>query len=65
MSRIGVDARTYALMHSRTYADCLDRCRGDTSEAKSLAAYYMRDWYVIDDGPTQAELSEPDRERHW
>lgn len=65
MSHIGVDAHTYALMHSRTYADCLNRCRGDTSEARKLAAYYMRDWYVVEDGPTFAELNEAGRERHW
>ena len=50
MSKIGVDERTYALMHSRTYAECLNRCRGDTVEARQLAAYYMRDWYVVTDG---------------
>jgi len=50
MSKIGVDERTYALMHSRTYAQCLDRTRGDTTEAKRLAAYYMRDWFVVTDG---------------
>lgn len=54
MSKIGVDERTYALMHSRTYQTCLDRCRGDTTEAKALAAYYMRDWYVIGDGYERA-----------
>lgn len=65
MSTIGVDARTYALMHSRTYADCLARCRGDTTEAKRLAAYYLRDWYVVGDGPTDEELNEACRERYW
>jgi hypothetical protein len=51
MSTIGVDARTYALAHSRTYSACLNRCRGDTTEAKRLAAYCMRDWYVVVDAP--------------
>jgi hypothetical protein len=51
MSTIGVDAHTYALAHSRTYSTCLNRCRGDTTEAKRLAAYYMRDWYVVEDAP--------------
>jgi hypothetical protein len=49
MSKIGVDERTYSLMHSRTYQTCLDKTRGDTREAKALAAYYMRDWYVLED----------------
>lgn len=65
MSQIGVDAHTYALIHSRTYADCLSRCRGDTSEAKRLAQYYMRDWYVVTDGPTCAEINEVGRDQHW
>ena len=56
MSKIGVDERTYAIAHSRTYAECLHRCRGDTSEAKLLAAYYMRDWFVITDAPDLREL---------
>ena len=50
MSKIGVDERTYALMHSRTYAECLSRCRGDITEARKLAAYHMRDWYVVTNG---------------
>jgi hypothetical protein len=49
MSTIGVDAHTYALAHSRTYSACLNRCRGDATEAKRLAAYFMRDWYVVED----------------
>lgn len=66
MSHIGVDEHTYALMHSRCYADCLNRCRGDTTEARKLAAYYMRDWYVIGDDyerTTRVVLSEPTRHR--
>jgi hypothetical protein len=50
MSNIGVDERTYDQMYRRTFAECLARCRGDTSEARALAMYYMRDWYVIGDG---------------
>jgi hypothetical protein len=57
MSKIGVDAHTYALMHSRTYAECLKHWRGDTREAKAMCAYYMRDWYVIEDGPELDQLS--------
>lgn len=65
MSTIGVDEHTYALAHSRAYAECLHRCHGDTVEARKLAAYYLRDWYVINDGPTDAELNEPARHDHW
>ena len=50
MSVIGVDERTYTIMYQRTFAECLNRYRGDTSEARRLAAYYMRDWYVVTDG---------------
>ena len=50
MSVIGVDERTYTIMYQRTFAECLDRYRVDTSEARRLAAYYMRDWYVVTDG---------------
>jgi hypothetical protein len=53
MSTIGVDARTYALAHSRTYSACLNRCR-DTTEAKRLAAHYMRDWYVVEEAAERA-----------
>ena len=50
MSKIGVDERSYEVMYSRTFSECLHRARGDTTEARKLAAYYMRDWYVITDG---------------
>jgi len=50
MSQIGVDEHTYTTMYKRTFAECLHRYRGDTAEARKLAMYYMRDWYVITDG---------------
>ena len=50
MSVIGVDERTYENMYKRTFAECLHRERGDTTEARKLTAYYMRDWYVVTDG---------------
>jgi hypothetical protein len=49
MSEIGVDLRTYTTMYQRTYAECLNRYRGDTAEARKLCMYYMRDWYVTTD----------------
>jgi hypothetical protein len=57
MSYIGVDELTYNLMYKRTFAQCLGRCRGDPGEAKALAAYYMRDWYVIGDGRDERIIS--------
>ena len=50
MSIIGVDEQTYSIMYKRTFAECLHRHRGDTTEARRLAMYYMRDWYVVSDG---------------
>lgn len=47
---IGVDERTYQLMWKRTFAEALTRSRGDPREARQLAAYAMRDWFVIGDG---------------
>jgi hypothetical protein len=61
MSKIGVDERTYALMHSRTYQECLARER-DPREARRLAAYALRDWYVVTDGDPDLvarELDDP------
>ena len=49
VSEIGVDLHTYQTMYKRTFAECLHRHRGDTTEAKKLAAYYLRDWYVVTD----------------
>jgi len=49
MSEIGVDLRTYETMYKRTYEECLYRHRGDAAEARKLAMYYMRDWYVVTD----------------
>jgi len=49
MSEIGVDLRTYETMYKRTYEECLHRQRGDTTEARKLAMYYLRNWYVITD----------------
>jgi hypothetical protein len=57
MSQIGVDERTYQTMYQRTFAECLNRQRGDTTEARKLAAYYMRDWYVVTDGRKSHERS--------
>jgi hypothetical protein len=62
---IGVDARTYSIAYTRCYQQALHVARGDTTEAKKLAQYYMRDWYVLTDGPTDRELNEENRHVHW
>jgi hypothetical protein len=49
MSEIGVDLNTYQIMYKRTFEECLNRHRGDTVEARRLAMYYLRDWYVVTD----------------
>jgi len=49
MSKIGVDEKTYAIMYKSTFTECLHRHRGDTAEARKLAMYYLRDWYVVTD----------------
>jgi hypothetical protein len=61
MSVIGVDEHTYTIMWKRTYEECLNRERGDTTEARRLAAYYMRDWYVLGDGNAKASQNPPAR----
>jgi hypothetical protein len=65
--KVGVDLHTYSILHSRTYTECLSRCRGDTVEAKRLTAYHMRDIYVTTDAPDrlQLEYDETYRERYW
>lgn len=64
MSQIGVDEHTYALQHSRAYTLALAECQGDTTNARILAQYWMRDWYVITDAP-QAEYDERYRDQHF
>ena len=60
MSRIGVDQHTYEIMYQRTYAECLHRHQGDTTEARKLAQYYLRDWYVVTDGDPELIAMEID-----